>query len=63
MIVPNIGPRECRKRHLFGLGMLVVAVAMGGALITAGIPRWWRFALVVPFWLAALGVFQARGMT
>lgn len=62
-MVSNIGPRGCRTRYVSGLLMLAVAFGIGLAFVTAGVPRWWRFGLVVPFWLAALGVFQARGMT
>jgi hypothetical protein len=29
-------------------------------LIADGAPRWWRLGLVLPWWTAALGIFQAR---
>lgn len=63
MNVPNIGPRGRRRRCLSGLLLLALTAGIGLALVAAGLPRWWRLALVMPFWLAALGVFQARGMT
>jgi fatty acid desaturase len=59
----NLGPRERRKRFIFGAAMLVVALAAAGALLAAGADRWWRLALFVPFALAGHGLFQARAKT
>ena len=56
--LPNIGPRERRKRLKLG------AVALAAAVILAVIlPRTWRVVLFFPLWLAALGFFQARDKT
>ena len=59
----NIGPRERRKRTLMGVVMLIVAVGALAGLAATGVHRAWRLALFVPFWLAALGWFQARQRT
>lgn len=59
----NLGPREQRKRLLFGVAMLVVALALAAALLTTGAGRWWRLVLFVPFALAGHGLFQAREKT
>jgi hypothetical protein len=63
MTIPNIGPRERRKRMLFGAGFLMIGVLAAAALIAGGVPRAWRLLLVAPFWAAGLGLFQARGRT
>ena len=63
MQIPNIGPKEQRNRLLFGTGFLVMGLFAAAALIRADAPRPWRLLLVVPFWLAGLGLFQARERT
>lgn len=63
MNVANIGPRERRKRLAFGLLMLALGAALAlGAVVTGG-ARLRRIALAIPFWLAAIGIFQAREKT
>lgn len=62
-MVANIGPRETRRRLLFGFGMLLVGFAGLAVLIAYGAPRVWRLALALPFWAGALGYFQARAHT
>ncbi len=59
----NIGPGERRKRLWMGVTMLVVGALVALALILAGAQRWWRVALFIPFWMGALGLFQAREKT
>lgn len=59
----NIGPGERRKRLLTGMAMLAVGALVALALILTGAERWWRVALFVPFWMGALGLFQAREKT
>ena len=61
--VPNIGPRERRKRSLGGVVALVVGVGLALFMISADVARAWRLALFLPFWFGALGVFQAREKT
>ncbi len=48
---------------MMGAGMLAVGVGIAVALILAGVEHWWRVGLFVPFWVGALGVFQARAHT
>ena len=59
----NLGPREQRKRLLFGAGMLVIGLAAAGFLLASDASRWWRLALFVPFALAGHGLLQAREKT
>jgi hypothetical protein len=59
----NLGPREQRKRLIFGAAMLVVALALMAGLLATGATRWWRLALFIPFALAGHGLFQAREKT
>jgi len=59
----NIGPRERRKRAIFGVIGFVMAAAIGTALVLAGAPRWWRLLLFLPLAAGAYGVFQARAAT
>jgi hypothetical protein len=61
--IPNIGVRERRKRLTFGLVASGVSAALAGMLVVRGAGRPWRLTLVLPFWVAALGVFQARAKT
>jgi hypothetical protein len=47
----------------FGIVILVLAALAAVALFQVHAPRIWRVALFLPFWLGALGVFQAAGNT
>ena len=46
-----------------GAIMLVVAAALGIALVAGGANRAWRLALFLPLWAAGLGLLQARERT
>lgn len=61
--VPNIGPRERRRRLVFGLVMAAIAVVAAAVLMMMGAPRIWRVLLVLPIGGAALGVFQVQATT
>ena len=63
MSVANLGPRGSRKRLWFGLAMLFVGIAAAVALGAsyAEFPLW--LLLLIPFWLAALNLFQAKEKT
>ena len=61
--VANIGPRERRKRLSAGVVAFVISVAAGAALIAGRLAAPWRLALFLPFFVAALGYFQARDKT
>ena len=56
----NIGPAERRKRLTVGLIALAVCTLASVLLSVDGAPRWWRLGLALPWWTAALGIFQAR---
>ena len=59
----NIGPRERRKRRLFGIVSLTVAVGVAFVLVVYGAPRWARLVVFFPLWMAGLGLLQAREKT
>jgi hypothetical protein len=59
----NIGVSERRKRLTFGIGALSVGVVIAVLLIGIRAPLGWRLPLFLPFWVGALGVFQARDKT
>lgn len=59
----NLGPRQTHRRLALGAVMLLVGVAGLIALLATGAPRWSRLSLLVPFWAAGLGLFQARAKT
>lgn len=61
--IPNIGPRGISRRRRNGWIALVAGLAIAALLITFDAPRWTRIALLVPFWSAGLGFFQARERT
>jgi hypothetical protein len=42
---------------------LAAAVLLAGGLFAVDVPRAWRVALFLPFWISALGFFQARDKT
>ncbi len=59
----NIGPRERRRRLAGGVVILAAGAGVALALVFAGANRWWRLSVFSPFWLGALGIFQARAGT
>jgi hypothetical protein len=61
--VINIGPKESRKRLIMGVVVLAVGIGVAIALIFTDLNRWWRIGLFLPFWMGALGLFQAMGKT
>jgi hypothetical protein len=59
----NIGPKGRRQRLRVGLvGMAVSALATVALLLSAA-PAWLTALLIIPWWMAALGLFQARAQT
>jgi len=46
-----------------GIATLGVSAAIALTMILAGADRWWRIGLFLPFWIGALGIFQARAST
>ena len=61
--IANIGPRGRRRRMGFGIAIAVLAAIAAVWLFRVHAPRIWRVALFLPFWVGALGVFQAIGNT
>jgi len=57
----NLGPGERRKRLAFGAVALAGAVGLAVAGVTSTVVQ--RILLFVLFWLAALGLFQAKEKT
>jgi uncharacterized membrane protein YccC len=63
VFVPNIGTRERRKRLLAGLPGFVVGIVALVLLVVFSADRWWRIALLLPFWMGGIGFFQYRDKT
>jgi hypothetical protein len=61
--IPNISPRERRKRLIAGAIQLAVALVILAVLVLTGVDRWWRLALLPVFWGAGSGYFQWRDRT
>ena len=61
--IPNIGPREQRRRIVMGIGMSVLTAAAVVWLVAADAPRVWRLLVFVPAWIAALDFLQVRART
>jgi hypothetical protein len=61
--IPNIGPRERRRRTVGGVVFLLVTLCVGGCLMWFEAPRPWRLLVFLPAWAAALGIFQVTAKT
>ena len=61
--IANISLAERRRRLAFGVVALALGVVAFAALLFGGADRWWRLALVVLFYPAAVGYFQWRDRT
>ena len=59
----NIGPKESRKRLVMGAGALAAGLILAALFILGGVERKWRMILLIPFWMGALGFFQAQRRT
>ena len=59
----NLGARQRRKRLAVGIVALSVCVIISGLLVAARAPLVWRLPLFVPFYVGALGFYQARDKT
>ncbi len=63
MAAVNMGAAEKRVRMIMGTVSLVVGVVAAAILVYTGVSRWWRLLLILPFYNAALGLFQASSGT
>ncbi len=61
--IPNISPREQRRRLAGGVISLVIGLGVLAALVVRGVNRWWRLPLFLLFWAAGSGFFQWRDKT
>ena len=61
--IANISRAERRRRLGFGIVAFVLGAAAFVALLVFGAGRWWRLALVVLLYPAAIGYFQWRDHT
>jgi hypothetical protein len=59
----NIGPRGIRIRALQGALALAAALALPVIQAARGSPPVWALGCAPLFWLAGLGIFQARAKT
>lgn len=61
--ISNIGAGERRKRLRFGIVGLGVGAVIAVLLVVIHAPLVWRLPLFLPFYVGALGIFQARDKT
>lgn len=61
--IANISPLERRKRLIFGIRQFIFALLVLGLLIILHLNPLWRLPLLLLFWAAAVGYFQARDKT
>ena len=61
--VPNIGPRERRRRLVVGIVLSSLTAVVAIYLIAADTPRVWRLLIALPAGAAGLGLFQAQAST
>jgi len=61
--IPNISPREQRRRLVFGVAQFAISLAVLLTLLARGMHRWWRLPLFLLFWGAGAGFFQWRDKT
>jgi len=61
--IENIGPKETRKRMMFGVFMLFFSVFMMIVMMMAEMGRLWRVVLFIPILMGTIGFFQAREKT
>ena len=61
--LPNIGPLGVSRRRTGGLIALASGIVLASLLIALDLPLWSRLLVLVPFWAAGLGLFQASEKT
>jgi uncharacterized membrane protein len=61
--VPNIGPRQRRRRLVFGLISLIIAAVLAAVLADAEASIVVRALVALPLYASALGLLQHREKT
>ncbi len=61
--IANISPAERQKRMRFGIQAFIVTIVILGVLIALHVNPLWRLPLLLLFWSAASGYFQAKDKT
>ena len=61
--ITNMGPRERRKRLVFGITALAMSVVISFLFVLTGVRPVLRLPLFIPLFAGALGFFQARDRT
>ena len=61
--IANISPLERQKRLRFGIQQFIIALVILAILIVLDVNPLWRLPLLLVFWTAAIGYFQARDKT
>lgn len=61
--VANIGPRQRAIRRVFGLVSAAATLILLAYLLASDLPRAARLSVVIPAWMAGLGLLQAREKT
>jgi hypothetical protein len=61
--IANIGPKERRKRLIFGLAAIAVSLVISFLFVLTGVPRLLRLTLFIPLFAGALGFYQSRDRT
>ena len=61
--IANISPLERQKRLRFGTRQFIFAILVAGVLIGLHLNPLWRLSLLLLFWAAAAGFFQAYDKT
>ena len=59
----NIGPRERRKRLVYGIVALAASVVISFLFVFYRVPPVFRLTLFVPLFVGSMGFFQARDRT
>jgi hypothetical protein len=61
--IANISPSERQKRLRFGIYQFTATLVILAVLILLHVNPFWRLPLLLMFWAAAIGYFQARDKT
>lgn len=61
--IANISPLERQKRLRFGISQFVITLVILGLQLLLDVNPLWRLPLLLLFWAAAVGYFQARDKT